>query len=95
MTFFQDFELLVGCVLIALVLHDIFQSVVVPRWSSRRWRIAPVFIDRFWPLWRNLAQRKPTGDAREDFLGTYAPFALMLMLALWVSCLLLGFGMIF
>ena len=87
--------MLVGCVLVALVLHDIFQSVVVPRWSSRRWRIAPVFTDRLWPLWRNLAHRKPEGDAREDFLGTFAPFALMLTLVLWVSCLLLGFGIIF
>ncbi len=87
--------MLVGCVLVVLVLHDIFQSVIVPRWSSRRWRIAPVFTDRLWPLWRNLAHRKPEGDSREDFLGTFAPFALMLTLVLWVSCLLLGFGIVF
>ena len=95
MTFFQDFELILGCILIALVLHDVFQSVVVPRWSSRRGRIAPLFIDKLWPLWRSWGQRKPVGDAREDFMGTYAPCALMLTLVLWVGFLLCGFGLIF
>ena len=95
MTFFQDFELLVGMLLVALVLHDVFQSVVVPRWTSRRWRIAPMLVDKLWPLWRNVAQRRPEGDPREDFLGTYAPLALMLMLVVWVGVLTLGFGLIF
>ena len=95
MTFTQDFELIIGVMLVALVLHDVFQSVVVPRWSSRRGRIAPLFIDRLWPLWRSMAARKPQGDGREDFLGTYAPLALMLILALWVGFLLCGFGLIF
>lgn len=95
MTFFQDFELVVGILLVVLVSHDIFQGVVVPRWSSRSWRIAPWLIDKLWPLWRNLGLRKPAGDRREDFLGTYAPLALMLMLIVWVGVLTLGFGMIF
>lgn len=95
MTFFQDFELILGFALVVLVLHDVFQSVVVPRWSSRRGRIAPLFIDKLWPLWRAMGDRKQPGDAREDFMGTYAPLALMFILALWVSCLLLGYGIIF
>ena len=95
MTFFQDFQLILGLVLVFLVGHDVFQSVVVPRWSSRHWRIAPWFTDKLWPLWRGLAGRRADGDAREDFLGTYAPLALMLMLIIWVGTLIMGFGLIF
>lgn len=95
MTLFQDFELVLGAILVVLVLHDVFQGVVVPRWSSRRGRIAPMFIDRLWPLWRRWGERKPHGDAREDWLGTYAPLALMLILVVWVGILVLGFGLIF
>ena len=95
MTFFQGFQLLVGAILVALALHDVFQGVVVPRWSSRRFRIAPLIIDKLWPLWRNLGVRKPAGDAREDFLGTYAPLMLMVLLVLWVGLLILGFGTVF
>ncbi len=95
MTFFQDFQLISGIILVGAVLHDVFQGVVVPRWSSRSGRIAPWLIDKLWPLWRNMANRKREGDAREDFLGTYAPLALMLMLVVWVSVLVLGYGLIF
>ena len=95
MTFFQEFQLVSGALLIVLVLHDVFQGVIVPRWSSRRFRLAPLFIDRLWPLWRNLGQRKPEGDAREDFLGIYAPLVLMITLAVWVAMLVLGFGLVF
>ena len=95
MTFFQDFQLLIGVILVVLVMHDVFQGVVVPRWSSRSWRVAPWFIDKLWPLWRDAGQRRPEGDAREDFLGIYAPLALMLILVLWLGLLVLGFGIIF
>ena len=95
MTFYQDFQLIVGLIMVALVLHDVFQGVVVPRWSSRRWRIAPIMVDKLWPLWRSIGQRKSAGDAREDFLGTYAPLALMLILVVWVGMLVLGYGLIF
>ncbi len=95
MTFYQDFQLILGLILVVLVLHDVFQGVIVPRWSSRRFRIAPLFVDRLWPLWRNIGLRKSEGDPREDFLGTYAPLALMLILVLWVGLLILGFGIIF
>ena len=94
MTFFQDFELMIGALLIVLVAHDIFQGVVVPRWSSRNLRIAPWLIDWLWPLWRNLGLRRPAGDQREDFLGTYAPLALMFMLMVWVGALIVGFGLV-
>ena len=95
MTFFQDFELIIGCVLVALVLHDVLQSVVVPRWSSRRGRVAPIFTDKLWPLWRSWAHRKPQKNASENFLGTYAPCALMLIFVLWIVLLVCGFGLIF
>lgn len=95
MTFFQEFELVLGAALVILVLHDVFQGVVVPRWSSRRGRIAPMLIDKMWPLWRRIAERKPAGDEREDWLGTYAPLALMLILIIWVALLTLGVGLVF
>lgn len=95
MSFFLQFQLLIGVLLIVLVMHDVFQGVVVPRWSSRNWRIAPWMIDKLWPLWRSWGQRRPEGDKREDFLGTYAPLALMLMLVVWLGVLVIGFGLIF
>ncbi|PQV65064.1 Ion channel [Abditibacterium utsteinense] len=95
MNLLRFLEFLAGVVLIVLVFHDIFQGVVVPRWSSRKWRIGPYFVDKLWHLWRRLGERRRDVESREDFLGSYAPTALMLLLALWVALLITGYGLCF
>ncbi len=95
MTWVSFLQLGAGILLIALVLHDVFQSVVVPRWSSRRLRIAPHLFDAAWKLWRRLGARHEVGDAREDFLGMFAPLALMVSLVAWVLLLMSGYALCF
>jgi len=48
-----------------------------------------------WPVWRALALRIADSDAREDFLGAYAPLALVGFLVLWATVLIVGYGLIF
>ncbi len=88
-------ELLAGISLVALVMHDVFQSVVVPRWSSRRFRVAPHLFETFWVLWRRIGSKREYGDAREDFLGMFAPLALMMSLISWVLLLIVGYALCF
>lgn len=95
MKWYSWIELSVGVLMIGLVMHDIFQGVVVPRWSSRRFRIAPHLLEHSWSLWRIIANKKEHGDAREDFLGTYAPLALMISLISWVILLMGGYAVCF
>ncbi len=47
-----------------------------------------------WPRAAYAVYRKNEA-AREDFLGTYAPFYLIFLLALWVTLLLCGWGLVF
>ncbi len=95
MTWDSYLELSAGVVVVALVLHDVFQGVVVPRWSSRRWRLTPLLLESSWALWRRLASRREQGDEREDFLGMYAPMALMTSLLSWVLMLMFGYALCF
>jgi len=88
-------ELLVGVGVVLLVLHDVFQGVVVPRWSSRSWRATPHIIENLWHAWRRVGSRMEYGDAREDFMGLFAPFALMTSLISWVLMLMFGYGVCF
>ena len=83
-----------GAALVAVVLYDVFETVVVPRRTQARWRLAP-FIFLLWPLWRRLGIHLKPAWRREDFLGTFAPFALMMVLVIWVVALILGFGLVF
>lgn len=82
-----------GALVVAAVLYDVFQSVVVPRWTSRTLRLSPFLIEALWSAWRLAGRRIRTGQRREDFLGTFAPLALMLVLLAWVLGLIFGYGL--
>ena len=86
-------EFLLGAFCVLLVLYDVFQSVVVPRWTGRTLRLAPYFVDAMWPRWRRFALRRLNGQMREDFLGNFASFALMGILLMWGIVLIFGYGL--
>ncbi len=90
----QSLELLVGICLVLVVLYDVFQSVVVPRWTSRALRISPTLIVWSWGVWRAVGIRIPQVRRREGFFGAFAPLVLILILIAWSGTLLLGYGLI-
>ena len=79
----------------ALILYDVFETVVVPRRTESKWRLAPPLLLLLWPIWRRIGLRITPAWRREDFLGTFAPFVIVLVLVVWVMALILGFGMAF
>jgi hypothetical protein len=89
------FELFVGLALVAIVLYDVFETVVVPRRTDSKWRFAPPIITLLWPLWQRIGVRLSPSWRREDFLGTFAPFVIMLIMVVWVLALILGYGLVF
>jgi hypothetical protein len=88
------FELIVGIVLVAMVLFDVFESVVLPRRTGNMLRLAPHLLLFLWPVWRRIGLRMQPAWRREDFLGTFAPFAIVLLLVVWFAALIFGFGLI-
>lgn len=86
-------ELIAGTFIVAVVLYDVFQSVVVPRWTSRTLRLAPLLLEGTWWLWRGVGKRLRSADRREDFLGAFAPFAILLTLFVWTIVLIFGYGL--
>ena len=87
-------ELLFGIALVGIVLFDVFETIVVPRRTESVLRLAPHVIILLWPIWRHIGVRLTPGWRREDFLGTFAPFVLVLVMISWVLALILGFGLI-
>ncbi len=77
-----------------MVLFDVFQSVVLPRRSGSVLRLAPYLLLFLWPIWRRIGLRLQPAWRREDFLGTFAPFAIVFLLAAWFAALIFGFGLI-
>lgn len=87
-------QVLLGASLISLALFDVFQTVVVPRWTSRRWRMAPFLINGLWLLWLKVARRSRNADRRDDWLGDFAPLCVLTILMVWVGMLILGHGLL-
>jgi hypothetical protein len=79
--------------LIAIVLWDAFEAIVLPRRVRRRVRITSVVYRATWLPWSALA-RKLHGERRESFLSVYGPISLIVLLAIWALAMILGFGLL-
>src|SRR5689334_18564144 len=82
-----------GGVLIAIVLWDAFETVVLPRRVSRRFRLARVFYRTAWRAYRPLG-RDANGEPRETYLSVFGPLSFLLLLMLWAVLLVAGFAMV-
>ncbi len=82
----------VGLVIIVVVLWDAFETIVLPRRVTRKFRLARLFYVYTWTQWANAARRMHLGKRRESFLSFYGPLSLLFLLALWASGLVIGFG---
>ena len=85
-----------GIALVVITLADLFQVVVVPRSTGRRYRVSFYVWRSTWLVWPALGWRLyPTdSDRREEFLAIFAPFMLIALLGVWVALLVLGFAML-
>lgn len=83
-----------GLVCIGAVFWDVFETILVPRPSPGRLRIARHLTRGTWRAWRALALRWRTGLARDRLLGMFAPALSIILLATWLVVLIVGYALI-
>src|SRR2546423_12802499 len=88
-------EILIGIGIVAYILNDLFQSVVVPRPTPGRYRPTRWVVRPGWRAWRAMGLRARPSDARESFLGALSPPGVVIFLVVWLRGLVLGFCFIF
>jgi Ion channel len=86
--------IVIGSLLLLFVLWDAFETVVLPRRVSRRFRLTRAFYRLTWAPWRAIARGRRPGIARENFLSIYGPLSLILLLGLWATGLIFGFALL-
>lgn len=89
------FAAILGTSLVGLVLYDIYQTIVVPRFKPSTFRLAPFIVGRLlWPSYRKLAvgQACPLKDV---LLGSFATVGFVTLFVVWMALLVAGFGLIF
>ncbi len=83
-----------GTLLVALVLWEAFETIVLPRRVTRRFRITRLFYRGSWRPWAAIARRIRTPRRRESFLGLYGPLSLLFLIALWAAGLVFAFALL-
>ena len=85
---------LAGVVLLAIVLWDAFETIVLPRRVTRRVRLTRIFYRSTWWPFAASARLVRAGGRRESYLSFYGPLSLLLLLILWAGALVVGFGLL-
>jgi hypothetical protein len=83
-----------GFVLLGTVLWDAFETVVLPRRVSRRFRLTRLFYRATWAPFARSAVLFKVVNRREAYLSLYGPLSLVLLLALWAAGLVTAFALL-
>ena len=86
--------IIIGLFLILIILQDSFESIVLPRRVSRRFRLSRLFYVSTWVLWSSLARKMRAGKRGEVYRSYYGPLSLILMLVVWAAALICAFGLL-
>jgi Ion channel len=84
-----------GCVLLAGVLLDAFQTIILPRRPVGRFRITRVFFVMTWGPWKFLTGHWPAKRSREQLYSFYGPLSLLLLFGLWASLMVAAYALIY
>jgi hypothetical protein len=84
-----------GILIVAVVLWEAFETIVLPRRVTRRWRLTRAYYRSTWTPWRALAHRIRGTKYRETFLSFYGPLSILVLFVLWATLLVFGFGFIY
>ena len=82
-----------GVGLFLIVLWDAFESIILPRRVTRKFRLTRVFYKFTWTNWKFLTKLIPSRKRRETLLSFYGPLSLLVLVGVWAVGLVLGFGM--
>jgi len=87
--------LVAGILCISTVLFDAFQTIILPRRATGRFRLTRLFYIATWYPWGFFARRFHHPRRREILLGYYGPLSLILLLVVWAAVMVLGFASIY
>jgi Ion channel len=87
--------LIAGFLCLCIVLIDAFQTIILPRRASGRFRLTQIFYSVTWNPWAFFARRVRKNARREAVFSYYGPLSLIVLLVVWAGGMVVGFALIF
>jgi hypothetical protein len=81
-----------GLLVVATVLWDAFETIILPRRVNGRIRITVLFYRFTWQAWSSVARHSKR--PRDTYLSLYGPLSLLFLLVVWAGGLILGFAIL-
>jgi len=83
-----------GIFLIVLVLWEGFETIVLPRRVTRRFRLTRFFYRSTWRPWERTISLLVRPGQQENWLSIFGPLSLLLLLSIWAVGLVTGFALL-
>lgn len=80
--------------LIFVILWEAFETIILPRRVSRRFRLTRLFYISIWQPCRAIARAVKKRKRREALLAYFGPLSLLLLLIFWGVGLMVGFALL-
>lgn len=80
--------------LIGGVLWDAFETIILPRRVTRRFRLTRLLYRVTWQPLTTVVRRMRNLQRREQVLGPYGPLSLILLIGTWAAMLITGFALL-
>ncbi len=85
---------ILGATLVLWVLWEGFETVVLPRRVTRRFRFTRLFYRRTWVPWAKMVSSFIPAWRQETWLSVFGPLSLLLLMGIWVGGLVTGFALL-
>ncbi len=83
-----------GCFVLAIIAQEVFEVILLPRRVRRRLRLVRLFFRSTWTCWSWAAKRISSRSSREALLSFYGPLAMMVLIGVWATGFIAGFGLL-
>ncbi len=83
-----------GGLLLFIILLDVFETIILPRRITRKFRLARTFYRSTWRPWSWIARIMRPSNRRETFLSFYGPLSLLFLFAVWAVGLIFAFAIL-
>src|SRR5579864_1025405 len=85
---------ILGLLLMLATLWETFESIILPRRVTRRFRVARLFYRVSWAVWSAFNRLLPSKKVRESHLSYFGPLSLLMLFTVWAFALILAFAML-